>query len=130
MGGTALSPLRVQYRGDDKWMLLDELRFYHGDGKIKVPAGFVSDLDSIPRIPYLHSFLKGRAVRSAVIHDWLYRRQVGRKRADRVMRDAMRVEGVAPIYRWLIYAGMRVFGWYGYWRAGRRSDPVTMETTR
>ena len=82
-----------------------------------VPAGFEFDWDSVPRLPFVHAWLKGRAEKSACLHDHLYRYGAGprgkisRRTADLAMLDAMKAEGVSRRHRWLIYAGIRAGGW-------------------
>lgn len=91
-----------------------------------VPAGFPFDWDSVPRIPGVHALTKGRAEKSACLHDHLYRVQafdgvpISRRQADLLMFDAMKAEGTARRHRWLIYAGVRLGGWIG-WRKHRRN---------
>ena len=78
---------------------------------ITVPAGFEFDWDSVPRFPFVHALLKGRAEKSACLHDWLYYNQmVDRKVSDLIFWEAMKVEGVALAYRMLIYVGVRLGG--------------------
>jgi hypothetical protein len=89
-------------------------------GVIAVEPGFEFDWDSVPRIPGLHVMVKGRAEKSACIHDWLYRRQItSRKMADVVFMDAMKHEGVKRRHRWPIYWGVRIGGWRGWNRYAR-----------
>lgn len=97
----------------DQWQLGEPLH-YHG---FTVPAGFVSDLDSVPRIPFVYSRYKGRTVRAAILHDYLYRNQiVSRKLADTIFLDSMQREGVPARYRIIIYAAVRLMGWLPWWR--------------
>ena len=78
---------------------------------VTVEAGFEFDWDSVPRIPGVHALLKGRAEKSACLHDWLYRYQpCSRKTADLIFLDAMVEEGVAWRHRQLIYWGVRSGG--------------------
>lgn len=87
-----------------------------------VPEGFVCDLDSVPRIPFIHARYKGRTVAGAVLHDYLYKRQlVSRKLADLLFMDAMQLEGVPFRFRLPIYWGVRLFGWIGWWLNSRKS---------
>lgn len=80
-----------------------------------VPRSFVTDLDSVPRIPFIHARYKGRTVAGAVLHDYLYHRQlVSRKKADWVFLRAMEDEGVPRRFRYPIYIGVRMFGWIGW----------------
>ena len=83
---------------------------------IEVRPGFEFDWDSVPRTPFIHAMLKGRAEKAACVHDWLYCRQkYSRKVADRIFWEAMKAEGVQLRYRLLIYAGVRLGGWLA-WR--------------
>lgn len=76
-----------------------------------VPAGFVTDLASIPRIPFLYDALAEVTIEPPVIHDYLYSKAIGtRAMADKVLLEAMEVTGVPWIKRKLIYAGVRVGG--------------------
>ena len=98
-------------RQDGDWELL---RALHWDGFMMVPKGFITDLDSVPRIPILHAVFKGRAVESAVIHDYYYRTRQTRSYADTAFLQAMVIEGVPRRYRYPIYWAVRLFGRRGY----------------
>lgn len=93
----------------------------------EVPAGFVTDFASIPRIVTIfltptHGFVSDYG-RAAVIHDWLYRHgatftpPVPRAAADRVFFEAMLFENVIWPTRFLMWAAVRLFGWTAYRRA-------------
>ena len=84
---------------------------------VTVPAGFRSDGASIPwPLRFLAGHPFGSCLRSAVIHDWIYSRNLGtRRKADRVMFTAMGVEGVSMFRRCIIWAAIRVGGWRA-WR--------------
>lgn len=85
------------------------------EGKMMtVPAGFETDLDSVPRLPLAYWLMKGRAFKSAVLHDYLYYVGYPREFADDVMFGAMVSEGVCDATRRAIYAGLRVGGWAAY----------------
>lgn len=100
----------------DRWQLTAPLIYRSDDLWVYVPRGFVTDLDSVPRLPGLHALVEGRAVKSAVIHDWLYYRRMPRDQADWIFAEAMRHEGVPTAIRAVIYAGVRLFGWIAYER--------------
>lgn len=119
-----LSPLRIEligevandYRGS--WRLTAPL-IYHSKrmgGHVEVPAGFVTDFESCPRVPVL--FLAfGEIVHSpAVIHDWLYTAPapVSRADADAVLREACIAVGVPAWRAWGVWAGVRLGGWRRY----------------
>jgi hypothetical protein len=90
-----------------------------GGQSIVVPAGFVTDLASVPRILTNIVPADGPWVKAAVIHDYLYATHginglYTRKQADGILREAMGVLGVSPFYRTVIYSGVRVGGWKGW----------------
>lgn len=92
------------YRG--KFQLADQLKFC----KHSVPEGFITDLDSVPRIPIFHLVFKGRTVKAAILHDYLYSIGHNRKDADKIFLAAMEAEGVRRRYRLPIYWAVRIFG--------------------
>ncbi len=108
--------LRTEYQGNGTWKLLSPFVARIDGEPYVVPEGFVTDLDSVPRIPLTYWLVKNRAIQSAVLHDYLYSVQLPRKWADEVMLEAMKEEGVNPFIRKLIWAGVRAGGWYAYER--------------
>ena len=86
---------------------------------ITVPCGFISDLNSIPRVLPL-GFHSNSASGAAVLHDFMYRRAeyrkpgVTRKIADLIYRDAMKDNGVRRITAYTYYSFVRLFGWRHY----------------
>lgn len=63
-----------EYNGRAVWRLnasldfrLDKYRLMH------VPAGFETDLASVPRLPLIYMIWGDRAHREAVLHDYMYR---------------------------------------------------------
>lgn len=93
----------------------------------QVPAAFVTDFASIPRlIQFVLSPTAGVVSdygRAAVIHDWLYRHgasmtpPVSRKAADQVFYEAMLCENVLWPTRFMMWLAVRLFGWMAYRRA-------------
>ena len=97
---------------EDTWLLLEDWSYLG----IFIPRYFFCDLDSIPRIPYVYTYLKGYARTAAMVHDWLYADQsTSRAEADRVFYDFMVLEGVHRVRAGVIYGTVRVFGclYYG-----------------
>lgn len=93
------------------WLLLDDWVF----NDIFIPRFFFCDLDSIPRFPFIYSYLKGYARTAAMAHDWFYATGVlSRTDADRVFYDFMILEGVPRLRARLIYWSVRGFGWIFY----------------
>jgi hypothetical protein len=76
-----------------------------------VPAGFVTDLASVPRLPLVYLLAGGTANEASVVHDWLYSTHVvPRSVADAVLREASAVSGVPAWRRTLMWAAVRAFG--------------------
>lgn len=81
------------------------------------PLGFMTDFASIPRIFWWALPKWGVYGFAAVVHDWLYWSQLGtRYEADRRLRKLMVADHTPAWQVALIYAGVRLFGWIGWWR--------------
>lgn len=78
---------------------------------ISVKAGFITDLDSTPRIPIVYLVVNGFGDGPAVVHDYLYSTgAMPRADCDAVLVEACKVVGVPAWKRALIWAGVRVGG--------------------
>lgn len=80
---------------------------------ITVPAGFVTDFASVPRIPMIFDWLGDRGNLAATVHDFLYTapHPLGsRALADAVLHEALLVQGVGADEAEAIYLGVRVGG--------------------
>ena len=105
--------------GGKWWRVTAEFQYLHPtEGLFSTPKGRVTDFDSVPRIPGVYAFAKGRTKYAAAVHDELYNRRVNRRRADNIFWDAMGHEGVPNRYRWPIWLGVRSGGWLAYRRKG------------
>lgn len=83
--------------------------------EVVVPAGFVTDLASIPAIFFSLFRPDGAYAHAAVIHDFLYWQQTTtREVADEIFRVAMHDLGVSPIERYLLFRGVASMG-QGSW---------------
>lgn len=84
---------------------------------ITAPKGFVTDLASVPRLPFAYLLTGGIGHAAAVIHDCLYTTHVlTRELSDEVFYEALLVLGVSKWQAWLMWAGVRVGG-AGSWEA-------------
>lgn len=122
-------PLDLRQMGRQKWMTLATL-VYTSDllGKdIVVSREFITDLASVPRLPFAYLLTGDRARGPAVIHDWLYQHPEwdNREIADSILLEAMAVDQPALGFdaeslptRNLIWSGVRAGGWYP-WRQHR-----------
>lgn len=118
MPSSFVTPLRLEFRDDQRWALTEPFEFASivTESIIRVPVGFVTDFASVPRILWNLFPPAGPYGKAAVIHDWLYQtrdagtHKVWRDEADAVLREGMQVLGVSMVTRWFIYAGVRVGG--------------------
>ena len=93
---------------------------------ITIPAGFVTDLASIPRLFWNILPPFGKYTEAAVVHDWIYRNHAyPRAICDAILLEAMQLCGVGWFQRQLIYRNVRAFGWSA-WSAER---PLTLDPT-
>lgn len=115
-----------------------ELTYQTGDDPkelITVPAGFVTDLASVPRPVWSIYPPDGPWVKAAVVHDFLYdtggsglwNQSTGitrvapysRAEADHVLREAMADRGVGPWERSVIWSAVRLGGGRAWGRQTR-----------
>lgn len=88
-------------------------------GRITVPAGFVTDFASIPRLVWAWLSPEDPVVLfPSIVHDYLYSIKgeiegspaISRERADQVLRDAMIACGARSSQAWVVYHAVRVGG--------------------
>jgi hypothetical protein len=122
--------------GRSLWGLWQPLQYFPAaGGTITVPAGFVTDLASIPRWAWVLLPPDGPWVKGAIIHDYLYATggtgewkghpssiappaAYTRRDADRILREAMQNRGVDIVRRNIIYAAVRFGGGAGWGKGG------------
>lgn len=117
-------PLIVSPLADGRtWVLREPFSYNAGSGanpdRIVVPERFMTDFTSVPRPLWAVLPKWGRYGNAAVIHDFLYAVQDrARHEADRVFLEAMTVLKVRWLTRTVLYVGVRVGGWWSWWRNG------------
>lgn len=105
----------------NEWTLERELAYEANHDLFKIPAGFCTDLASVPRLFWSILPPWGRYAKAAVLHDWLYvvqppiqrgfgYRTISRKEADGIFLQAMRKAGVDFVTRWTMYHAVRLGG--------------------
>ena len=117
-----VTTLRIEeigvYRGRAVYRLDTPLVFTDGERAITVPAGFETDLASVPRVPIAYLAWGDRAHREAVLHDFLY--SIGadpdlpRVECDEQFRQAMILRGNPWWIYQPMYLGVRLGGWTNY----------------
>lgn len=100
----------------DEWQLTHPLHYHDAVHQlIVVPAGFRTDLASVPRAPVVYWLTGNTAHRAAVVHDFLCRVNyvqglITWAEAAHVFRRAMRAENV-PLWRsTMMFLAVRIFG--------------------
>lgn len=104
------------------WRLLSPLRYQSAllRAIIEVPAGFVTDFSSVPRIPFVYLLVGNTAHAAAVLHDYLYQFHlpgIDRALADSVFYEAMVAHGEPQWRAWTIWSGVRLAGGAA-WQSG------------
>jgi hypothetical protein len=115
---TTLALKDADNKDDGRWIVSRPLRYVSdvAERKIVVPKGFRTDLASVPRLPIIFLLCGDTSSEAAVVHDYLYStQQVRRRMADAVLLEASRITGVPAWRRYMIWAGVRLFGWF-HWK--------------
>jgi hypothetical protein len=107
---TAIKPF-ADYR---TYVLVQDVAYSVGSSNITitVPAGFVTDLASIPQAFWsLGLSPTGRYSKAAIVHDYLYWTQLcTRRQADNILLIAMKESLVPAVTRDTIFQGVRAAG--------------------
>lgn len=142
MSPAFLDPLRVKLAGRNRWITEARFRFRSmvADRIIEVPAEFVTDFASVPRLPLAYLIAGNRCPQAALPHDFLYQAPDWEDRplADEVFLEAAGVtqpefgiEAEGPAIRRLMYSGIRAGGWWAWRSHGKRAaqlNPVWTAT--
>lgn len=110
---TRLALAAATDQDDGSWVLCKPLEYESTVAKqtFIVPAGFKTDLATVPRLPVVYLLTGDSARAAAVVHDYLYsERLVSRKIADAVLLEAAKISGVPAWRGWLMWAGVRIGG--------------------
>lgn len=105
--GVSLPPLRIQFDGSHRkgralGVVLEDFHYTIGQVQDFVPAGFQTDFESIPWFAQWLLPRAGRVVRSAIIHDEAVAAGGFSHAANRLMMEAMKLEGLTDGRRYLI----------------------------
>ena len=126
MTATFLTPaiiLPKQGRWNRSAKLWRTLIFRPSSGpEISVPAGFMTDLASVPvwARPFVSNY-EHDTVAAAIVHDWLYAIHItSRARADLIFFEALGASGAPAWKQYLMYWGVRLGGGQG-WRRDRKA---------
>ena len=114
-----LTSLRVEeiedtsHDGRGTWRLLEDLIYLSdvANRLIRVPAGFVTDYASVPRVPVAYLLAGDTCHPASVVHDYLYTcHAVSRDIADAVLQEASIATGVPAWRAYVMWAAVRAAG--------------------
>lgn len=112
--------LRKIRRSKD-WVLIDPLTYVDSyEHSFTIPAGFKTDLASVPRLCQWLYPKSDDYDAEACLHDYMYSRVYNRYLCDWVFLDAMISEGVKPWKYIGLFLGVRLGGYFA-WRRNKRS---------
>lgn len=115
--------LKLSFKEGGTWVVQEPWCFATGRWDICVPAGFATDLASVPRVLWWFLPPFGAYIGAAVMHDNLYATgAVTRAEADRAFLAAMIVDGERTWRAHAMYAAVRVWGGIA-WRRHRKRSP-------
>ena len=105
-------------RNGKRYRLLSDC--YFPDEFLCVPAGFVTDFASVPKILWWCFPPTGFYAKAALLHDWCYFHGpilgLTRWEADAIFRRQMKRDGVGWRTRWTMWLAVRLFG-ARFWEA-------------
>ncbi len=115
---TLAKSAKLEWTGETWELLAPVVCHVNDNGKvwdIIVPAGFQTDLASIPRAFRSITPQVGHHIPIAIVHDFLYRHvSVSREVADAIFLAGMKHLGVYGLRRQAMYRSVRAFGWVSY----------------
>lgn len=103
----------------DKWRLTNAWTLYVDGMEWTVPAGYITDLSSVPRMAWwIVPRGYGPARRASIFHDWIYshgHRYVDKRWADAAMRAIMLEDGAPRFMAWVFHKAVRLNRGGGGW---------------
>jgi hypothetical protein len=94
-------------------------------GDVCVPAGFITDGASIPRLVHAWASPTGPNFPSALVHDYRYRFQMGkRKDADDEFYYNMKILNIRWSQAFIMYIFARIFGYFAWRKNTSRIEEV------
>lgn len=116
-------PAASKILGADHWRVISPFRYYLGEKYseqwVMIPAGYLTDGASVPRLLWNMIPPWGSYGQAAVVHDYLCENlqimvagkstPITRTRCDEILNEAMQVLGVPTLLRLAIYHGVCLY---------------------
>lgn len=101
------------------YVLTKGVAFHTSFGIQRIPAGYVTDFASIPRLAAWRIHPLSDHAWAALLHDWRYAiGEPGKKNiADQMFRERMEIDKVNAVRRKTMYEAVHLFGGGGYEKA-------------
>lgn len=94
-----------------KYELVQPFSYTSHNINVYIPAGFITDFASVPRLFWALMPPNGRYTKAAIIHDYMYHNGMATKKdADLVFKSAMKQLGVPKWKAEIMYFAVRIFG--------------------
>ena len=134
--------LKPPFGGRKQWLVPETFCYIDRMGNlIIVTKGFLTDLASIPRVLRIVFGVNKRETLGAVLHDFGYRNQcrtvmniftseysiLTKEDWDRILNDVMIMAETKPLREKAIYAGIKCFGWIGWYGNKRKQNKADDE---
>lgn len=115
-------PIYKDVPGGRSRQLINTVDVFGLDWATTIPAGFIYDGASVPRILWSLYPPFGSYNRASLLHDWFYRSgECTRAQADWRFLEAMVFDEVPKRKRWPMYIGCRIGAWVS-WNKYRRAE--------
>ncbi len=96
------------------WITLVVIRIRINGVEMEIPAGYVTDLGTVPKFTRMFVDRADESLLGFIIHDFLYNRVIhilSRKDSDRALRTIVRLCGQDMVETYLTYMFVRMLGW-------------------
>jgi hypothetical protein len=111
------TPLKVEVLDDGhNYKLVEAFQYDSSLSTISVPAGFITDFASVPKLFWNILPPTGKYGKAAVVHDYLYRTYGYSSKivADAIFLEAMTALGTPKWQRYVMYLAVHLFGGKSY----------------
>lgn len=103
---------KIEWLEDTRAVLLEDVVYQDRDGTITIPAGFVTDGATVPRVLSWLYPKYGVYLKAAIVHDYLLehvlpRGQITSNRVDEIFKEAMEALDIPKFRQWAMWCGVR-----------------------